>query len=137
MSYPPYPTGHIVDDNGCHIWQGPLHPQGYGVSCHELAHRTAWQKQFGPIPQGMNVLHKCDVKLCINTDHLFLGTQKDNLVDMSRKGRWKNQTTKLTWEDVHKMREFRLRGYKQEQLVQMFGVSQAQVSRIVNNVAWR
>ncbi len=52
-----------------------------------LAHRWVWEKKNGPIPKGLCVLHKCDNRACINVDHLFLGTQRDNLEDMTRKGR--------------------------------------------------
>ena len=51
------------------------------------AHRIAWQVWRGPIPPGIDVLHKCDVRCCINPDHLFLGTHYDNMHDMMRKGR--------------------------------------------------
>lgn len=54
-----------------------------------LAHRNAWEKAFGPIPEGMLVCHHCDVRNCIEPTHLFLGTYKDNLEDASKKGRLK------------------------------------------------
>ena len=53
------------------------------------AHRLAWQFAFGPIPKGLNVLHSCDNPPCVRPDHLFLGTQLDNIHDMMRKGRAK------------------------------------------------
>lgn len=53
----------------------------------ELAHRAEWEKINGPIPAGMQVLHKCDNRWCVNTNHLFLGTQSDNLRDMIAKDR--------------------------------------------------
>lgn len=51
------------------------------------AHRVAWADAFGAVPAGMSVLHKCDVALCVNPAHLFLGTQADNMADMTSKGR--------------------------------------------------
>jgi hypothetical protein len=52
-----------------------------------LAHRMSWEMHFGPIPEGMLVLHHCDVRRCVRPDHLFLGTARDNTRDMIAKGR--------------------------------------------------
>jgi hypothetical protein len=78
-----------------------------------LAHRVAWTIKNGPIPDGLFVLHKCDVRRCINTEHLFLGTQKDNMQDCSRKGRARRNpvrgedvpTAKLKSEQVFDIRK--------------------------------
>lgn len=53
-----------------------------------LPHRYSWELAFGPIPDGLKVLHACDTPLCVNPGHLMLGTQQANVVDMYRKGRW-------------------------------------------------
>lgn len=58
---------------------------------HILAHRLAWQLANGPIPDGMRVLHHCDNPACVRPDHLFLGTQLDNIADMKAKGRAANR----------------------------------------------
>lgn len=73
--------------SGCWLWEGAVQANGYGVAGRKLAHRQSWEDHHGPIPEGMSVLHKCDVRSCINPDHMFLGTQQDNLADMRRKGR--------------------------------------------------
>ena len=79
----------------CIEWSGSRFASGYGrLKSHgksARSHRWAWEKFFGPIPAGLMVCHRCDNPPCINPLHLFLGTCKDNLADMSRKGRSVNQ----------------------------------------------
>lgn len=76
----------------CWLWKGSttLHG-GYGrlvVNGRiKRAHRMAWEQTYGPIPENMCVCHTCDIPRCCNPNHLFLGTQKDNMRDMQRKGR--------------------------------------------------
>ena len=77
--------------NGCWDWQGGRLPNGYGVLTCEgiswLAHRLMWTLAYGPIPQGFFVCHTCDRQPCVNPEHLFLGIHRDNMQDMIRKGR--------------------------------------------------
>lgn len=75
----------------CIEWQGGRDRDGYGTTLYQgkkqRAHRVAWQRIHGPIPDGLNVLHKCDNPPCVNVGHLFLGTQRRNVEDMMAKGR--------------------------------------------------
>lgn len=77
--------------NGCILWTGLVGSDGYGK--HSVnrrtvrAHRYGWELAFGPIPDGMLVCHRCDVPLCQNPEHWFLGTPKDNMADKVGKGR--------------------------------------------------
>lgn len=73
-------------NSGCWIWLGKMF-SGYGQMGHRFAHRVSFEKHKGSIPRGIYVCHSCDVKICVNPDHLFLGTQKVNLQDMASKGR--------------------------------------------------
>jgi len=65
----------------------------FGIRHQGYAHRLAWAEANGPIPEGMAVLHRCDVRTCVNVEHLFLGTLIDNNMDRDRKGRTRNQYT--------------------------------------------
>ena len=84
-------------NSGCWLWTGPIGTRGYGqldVACKtHAAHRLSWLVYRGEIPAEMHVLHKCDNRLCINPDHLFLGDQNTNMKDMKSKGRARNQHT--------------------------------------------
>src|SRR4029079_1216748 len=79
----------LVDklNDGCWIWKGSIHKtRGYGFAscgtgCGFLAHRVSYVLFVGTIPQGMLVLHRCDVRRCVNPEHFFLGTDADNSRD--------------------------------------------------------
>jgi len=75
---------------GCIEWKGHK-VKGYGRTTFNgkriLAHRLSWETAFGKIPKGLYVLHKCDNRACTNIGHLFLGTIKENALDMVAKGR--------------------------------------------------
>ena len=78
------------DASGCIIWQGST-SAGYGAvrvnGKTRKTHRLSYEEYVGAIPAGMCVCHKCDTPLCINPDHLFIGTHDDNMKDMVAKGR--------------------------------------------------
>lgn len=83
-------------NSGCWLWTGAGAGKGYGMFRYGgrrprgalmYAHRFAFSQWKSVIPEGMSVLHRCDVRCCVNPDHLFLGTQADNMRDMTAKGR--------------------------------------------------
>ncbi len=81
----------------CRIWDGGTNNKGYGVRRRStprqtvLVHRDAWEQAHGPLPKDVQVLHHCDIPLCYEVEHLFEGTQQNNLDDMVAKGRHWNQ----------------------------------------------
>jgi hypothetical protein len=82
-------------NSGCLLWTGKASPLGYGVyrRMHKavFAHRWIFGELRGSIPDGLVVCHRCDTPGCVNVDHLFLGSQVDNIRDAQRKGRLKRK----------------------------------------------
>ena len=126
---------YVVDSNGCFIWQGKPHTAGYGVfgrnGDQDFAHRYAWFFASGRWPEkGMFVCHSCDNPLCVNPDHLFLGTHQDNVKDAVAKNRM-GAPHKLSKEIRDKiLAEYRQGGIFQRDLAKKYNTSQATVSEI-------
>jgi hypothetical protein len=132
-------------DTGCWLWTKYRQSAGYGQICVQgkrwLAHRLAFLTCKGEIPDGLYVCHSCDIRACVNPDHLFLGTAKDNVHDMMAKGRKKNsfckghilsrnnRKRKLSDDDV---RGIRASNWKLAHLSDKFGVSIPTISLIRN-----
>lgn len=86
--------------DGCWLWTGHTNYSGYGVlkigGADKRAHRVSWELAHGPVPEPLLVLHRCDVRNCVNPSHLFLGTQQHNLEDCRLKDRV-NRNLKKAW----------------------------------------
>lgn len=140
-----------VDKSGdCWIWQGGADQNGYGYIYDEKrrknakAHRVSYEiaNRFSkPIPPKLLVCHKCDNPPCVRPDHLFLGTNKNNMEDMVAKGRQnkgeKNGQAKVTAADVIEMKRLRKLGATYKELGDMFGLEQRTASMAVRGVNWK
>ena len=119
----------------CWLWIGGVTSAGYGMFWvppnNVTAHRCSWELAYGPIPQGQWVLHRCDVPLCVNPKHLFLGDQTVNMRDMAMKGRYPR---KLTDTDVL---EIRVSKDAQKEIARVYNITQSTVSKIKRNMIWR
>jgi hypothetical protein len=142
--------------SGCWLWTGAM-VRGTGYGSFRVvqsgvvmgAHRAAWTLYRGQIPAGMQVCHRCDNRLCVNPDHLFVGTAFDNMADAARKGRmkWKtdasmrnlkrgedHHSTPLTDDDVRAIRSSELSGVE---LARRYGITPTSLSRIRRGLVWR
>lgn len=157
---------HMPHLGPCWLWRGATARGGYGhfgergVKRDPLwtpAHRFAWRDTYGPIPDDLWVLHRCDNPPCVRPEHLFVGTVKDNASDMISKGRArlidanytrrrgivpargiKHGMVKLTERDVLKIRaEYASGAGSYSELARKFGVSWSNIGLIVNRRNWK
>jgi hypothetical protein len=134
--------------NGCHLWvackgrYGKFKIRGHCVNAHRVAYMLA--HDLRDLPE-LCVLHRCDIPLCCNPSHLFLGTQKDNMDDMKAKGRFvlgnrdhtKSKLAKLTYEKAELIKEIYKNGESDKYaLAVQFGVSHALIWKILAGKAW-
>ena len=135
--------------DGCWVWSG-YRSDGYGrfsvrsqsQKHYFKTHRMSWELAFGDIPDGMCVLHHCDNRACVNPEHLFLGTNYDNVQDRHSKGRTsiasrnlgdRNGNRKLDSIDIPIIRSSHL---PQKELARLFSVSAATICMVKNKIRW-
>lgn len=141
--------------NGCWIWTAATMHKGYGKisiggskpvigKCKLIsAHRVAWLLAHGVLPtRPIQVCHRCDNPPCVNPDHLFLGTQKENIADMIKKGRGSppppNLGTKLTAKKVQRiLKTWWCGGVLKCDLAAQYGVSASMIGQIIQGSAWK
>lgn len=137
-----------VPESGCWLWTEGISKDGYGkfsIKYKDMrAHRFAWELYRWPIPKDMCVLHKCDVKTCVNPDHLFIGTYGDNNRDRAIKGRSRNQNgelnncAKLSSDEVDSIRIlYATTLYTHKSIAKMYNVTRENVRDIINGKIWK
>ena len=136
--------------SGCSIWMGAVTHGGYAQSNvaartegTTIVHRALFQHLNGSIPNGMYICHSCDTPSCVNIDHLFLGTPKDNAQDRKKKRRSAskqgelNGNSKLKFGDVVQIKKLINRGDLQKDIASRFGVSVESIGLISRGLTWR
>ena len=140
---------YLIPFCGCQIWIGGSVPKGYGVIHYKgkqtYTHRLSYELAFGEIPKGLFVLHECDMPSCINPNHLFLGTPKDNTQDMLKKKRSnsakgeKAGNSKLTLQQVNEIKNQYIphdRNFGGGALAKKYNVHSSTITCIATNKHW-
>ena len=136
--------------SGCWLWLDTPNTHGYGrmkvAGRFRLAHRISYEIHKGDIPQDLCVRHNCDNRLCVNPEHLLVGTNSDNVADRVRRGRNHsfngrragagNPNAKLTIEDVVAIRELRFSGLTLRSIGNRYGVAQRTIRDIFLGRSW-
>jgi len=138
----------------CWLWRGrgEGHSNPYGTLWVKgkilRAHRMSWEIHHGPIPEGEDVLHTCDVPNCINPDHLFLGNNLVNVYDCIFKGRHTHQkpnfaargedhgSSKLSVKQVFQIRRLSLKGVSGRRIAKWLGMSSRTIWKLLNGITW-
>ena len=124
------------DSDECWMWKGAIWDRYGGFGRREYAHRASWRINRGNIPEGLEVLHKCDNPLCVNPNHLYLGTQVDNLRDAYNRNPnapFGPVSKKLDANKIRLIRNlYNAEIYTQIELSRRYGVSDSYIWAIVN-----
>ena len=141
-------SNYTIDASGCWLWNGSLASQGYGTVSIDgkqtRTHRAFYEHFVKTIPNRLCVCHKCDMRPCVNPNHLFLGTNQDNVDDRERKGRNKlplkgeqHNHAKLTEAQVIEARTLWQAGRSQNSLAKQFGVCAKTMREAVTGKSWK
>lgn len=133
--------------DGCWLWTGGKNSQGYGNfytnNKQYKAHRFVYELTYGAIPKDILICHHCDNPSCVRPDHLFAGTNQDNMDDMVAKGRSpagmkgeRHPLSKLTGSDIVEIRNLAKQKVPKTQIADKFSVHQTLISNIIRRKTW-
>lgn len=131
----------------CWEWTGSTMPCGYGQISNRpgrplLAHRVSWMMSHGEIADGLFVCHQCDNRKCVRPDHLFIGTNRDNVDDMMRKGRTQNRRHEensvafVGYETAHEIRTAALLGVRTKDIAHATGIHRNTIHAVIRGRTW-
>lgn len=137
---------YVIRTEGCWDWSGSIDENGYGTfgtnKC--LAHRLMWEELNGVIEDGLQVCHKCDNRCCVNPEHLFLGTSKENMQDKVSKGRANMPHGEKSWKSLLSEEDVRhiivlcsKSSLYEREIAEQFGVSRSCISQISQGKNWK
>lgn len=145
----------VNKESGCWEWNGNAREDGYCRTTYRsknwYVHRLSYSSFVGEIPAGYDVCHRCDNRKCCNPAHLFIGSRKNNMDDAKSKGRIsagekhsvlvpkgeKSHFSKLTEDEVQRIREMAANGHTTREIASLFNVSPDNIRRIKRNNTWR
>lgn len=139
--------GKWYEDNGCHIWIGAKNSEGYGelrFGKHlRKVHRLRYAHTYGPIPEWLKCCHKCNVRECINPEHIYLGTDKQNADDSKRAGTslikrrgTDHHNTTLEKADILEIRRLYAEDATPKELARRYGISTQTIWNIATRKTW-
>lgn len=137
--------------NDCWLWTAGYDGPGYGslkIGKRRIrASRLSWELHHGPIPDGLFVCHSCDVRPCVNPNHLWLGTHKENMRDMAQKGRGRGREGSrlgeqapgavLTDEKVREIRALAAEGWSSGRVAAAFGINRSHAYKVIHRWMWQ
>lgn len=128
-----------IPESGCWLWSGAVDTCGYGVlwidGKQEQAHRVSWRLFKDSQISSLNVCHKCDIRSCVNPNHLFLGTQADNLRDAVAKGKLPGRL--LSEDDIVRIRRMIKSGCSERAVARTFKVNRQTIRKIIIRVTYQ
>ncbi len=150
MARPRIPLSQKIQDNsvrvpesGCWIWIGSLNKYGYGrltfgAKTNIGAHRASYELRHGKIPDGLFALHRCDIKCCVNPDHIFIGTQQENMSDKVAKNRQaKGHRHGMSRLSEEQAKEAKFGSARPSELAKKFNCSAVMIRQIRSGLYWR